>query len=666
MRFLNQKLPDVSYLLPKIHDIINEVGSLRGPGSLYTTIDIKDSYFRFRIPEADRNWTAFMWKEKHFRFTCAPFGIKTMASQFQMVMDKILAEVAFAICYIDDIVVFSNNREQYIEHAKAVIDRLTEYSLPVRVDKSRFAQKMIRLLGFVISGAGVQMDASKVESILAWPKPKTVKQLLRFLGAANFYRQFMKDFSSISAPLDAVRKHKGELRWTERMEAAFEKWRQGIASGVILAHPDSPREYIIGTDASDFGLGAWIAQKYNNELKTLCFASRSLSKSERKHSATNKELLAIVWAIGKFQAYIAGRKFTVRTDHKALTYMFSQKNVNHMMIKWFDTLMEPDFEVVHVSGSSNLVADGLSRNMEGTSLQNMTVDHLVRDKNNPLNETHKMEILAKAHSFGNFGEHEVFRKLWKDGWWWSKMRDDIKAEISRCAPCLRYDVLRSGYHPLKSITAQLPWDHIAIDLLNPLPVSDTGMDTLLVVSDIMTRFVILPCLSSKKMDVSAREFWNIFSILGVPKIIHSDNGTDFVKQMNEELTKLNGINNRFISAYNPRANGAVERTNATIQNVLKKEVEGAMHDWPDYVPFVRLSFNCKTSALTGATPFSLMFGRSLNNFEKYGRTKKASNDSLILWEKGRRSWVTSFSLQLMKALCQRKGKWSAILHAHTE
>ncbi len=114
--------------------------------------------------------------------------------------------------------------------------------------------------------------------------------------------------------------------------------------------------------------------------------------------------------------------------------------------------------------------------------------------------------------------------------------------------------------------------------------------------------------------------------------MQSDNGSDFVNQMIAELTKLNGINHRTISAYNPRANGAVVRTNATIENILKKEVEGAMHELPDFVPYVQLSFNAKTSALTGATPFSLMFGRGLNNFEKYGRTKKASQESLILWK----------------------------------
>ncbi len=114
-----------------------------------------------------------------------------------------------------------------------------------------------------------------------------------------------------------------------------------------------------------------------------------MSKSERNYSATKKELLAIVWAIEKFRSYIAGRKFAVHIDHKALTYLFSQKNLNHIMVKWFDTLMERDFDTVHVRGTSNVVADGLSRNMEAIDIHSLTVDHLVRDKNPPRKDAHK-------------------------------------------------------------------------------------------------------------------------------------------------------------------------------------------------------------------------------------------------------------------------------------
>lgn len=136
--------------------------------------------------------------------------------------------------------------------------------------------------------------------------------------------------------------------------------------------------------------------------------------------------------------------------------------------------------------------------------------------------------------------------------------------------------------------------------------------------------MILRSLKSKSMIEIAMNLWEIFGLFGIPKIMQSDNGTEFVNELIEELVKLNGIDHRTISAYNPRANGAVERMNATIEKVLCKTVEGAMHTWPDYVPFIQLSCNAKTSTITGSTPFALMFGRRLNQFMKYG-------NALIQW-----------------------------------
>ncbi len=132
----------------------------------------------------------------------------------------------------------------------------------------------------------------------------------------------------------------------------------------------------------------------------------------------------------------------------------------------------------------------------------------------------------------------------------------------------------------------------------------------------MTRFTVLRCPTSKKMEGIKRPLWEMFSLLNVRKVKQSDNWTDFVNQLIEELTRLNCINHRTISANKPCAHGAVERINATVENVLKKEPAGAMHNWPDYVPYVQLVCNAKPPDLTGVTRLSLMFGRNLNVFEK--------------------------------------------------
>ena len=162
----------------------------------------------------------------------------------------------FTAVYIDDITIFSPNRIEHIWHVKTVIDRLTRYNILIRADKSLFGQRKVRLLGFVVSGAGVEMDQDKVTVIKNWPKPRTHRQLLRFLGAANYYRQFVPHFSNLSHPLGAVRQQKGPVEWTGDMEKAFTTLKASIADSTLLTYPDDSKKYVVATDESEVGLGA--------------------------------------------------------------------------------------------------------------------------------------------------------------------------------------------------------------------------------------------------------------------------------------------------------------------------------------------------------------------------------------------------------------------------
>lgn len=140
------------------------------------------------------------------------------------------------------------------------------------------------------------------------------------------------------------------------------------------------------------------------------FASRALSESEKNYSASKRKLLGVVWAIENFGNYVFGRNFTPFTDHHALRFLFSQRHTNHMMAKWFDILTSYEFDVVHVRGRDNVVADGLIRMHESIKFNNMTVDHFVRGKNPPDSNEHKKELIRNAHSFGHFGSQEVLEE----------------------------------------------------------------------------------------------------------------------------------------------------------------------------------------------------------------------------------------------------------------
>jgi hypothetical protein len=222
-------------------------------------------------------------------------------------------------------------------------------------------------------------------------------------------------------------------------------------------------------------------------------------------------------------------------------------------------------------------------------------------------------MLQEVHALGHFGKQQIFERIWNDGFYWKNIRKDIDVMISNCESCQRVNLVWEGLHPLKSITALLPWDHVAVDL-KEMPLASTGEQHLLVVADIATDYTALVPLKNKDKFSVARALWNVFAWFGMPRILQSDNGTEFVNEILESMAELHGIDHRLISAYHPRANGFVERKNLDLQAMFKKLLGGHLQDWVCYVPFVQLAYNARISTRTGSTAFSLMFGRALRSF----------------------------------------------------
>jgi hypothetical protein len=232
-------------------------------------------------------------------------------------------------------------------------------------------------------------------------------------------------------------------------------------------------------------------------------------------------------------------------------------------------------------------------------------------------DAEKLELVKKAHLFGHFGREAIYKDLMSKGFWWPKMREDIQTELASCDPCTRYTVTKSGFNPASFITSSGPWEHIQLDTSVHLPASPDGFTALLVIICVFTGFVLLCPMKTTSAECVATALWQVFAILGLPKIIQSDNGPEFVNDIMRAFVKLTGIDHRLISPYNPRADGKVERCIGTVSMIIKKLLHGTSIHWPLFVPFAQLSFNSKIASLTGSAPFSLMFGRLLNAMKDY-------------------------------------------------
>ena len=212
-----------------------------------------------------------------------------------------------------------------------------------------------------------------------------------------------------------------------------------------------------------------------------------------------------------------------------------------------------------------------------------------------------------------------------DGMHWNNIKQDAIKLVKMCKQCMRYNITRKGYHPLKSITADKPGDHWAIDLAGPFENSHRGNHYLMVMVDICTKFVILKAIPDKTSLTIAEELINVFCDFGFPRILQSDNGTEFVNSLVKDVYKVSGIDHRLISPYHPRANGAAERTVQTAVHTLQKSMNGMARDWDVYVKAAQLAINKKIVRLHNSAPFELMFARRLNEFADYTDTRTAAH-----------------------------------------
>ena len=227
----------------------------------------------------------------------------------------------------------------------------------------------------------------------------------------------------------------------------------------------------------------------------------------------------------------------------------------------------------------------------------------------------RKRLLEKAHA-AHFGEKHMQYFIQREGYWWPRMRQDIADVVGKCNACRHHNIEVSGFHPSHPIHACQPGDHYQIDLA-AFQRSVNGYTCCLVLVDVFTGFIVLRALRDKTMETIANELWSIFSIIGIPRILQSDNGSEFKNQVIATLNKMIGIPHRFISEYNPRADGKVERCVKTVKQTVMKLLNGATVYWPYHLPFVQYSYNDKIQSLTGSTAFSLMYGRRPNNAVDY-------------------------------------------------
>ncbi|GFX41919.1 retrovirus-related Pol polyprotein from transposon 17.6 [Trichonephila clavipes] len=299
-----------------------------------STIDLKSGYHQVNVNPADRDKTAFVCPFGTYRFKRMPFGLKNAPATFPRLMD-IFRRGLPVLAYLDDIIIMSPTLEQHLADLEAVFKRLMDFKLRANGEKCQFSCSRVKYLGLWITPQGIEVDHEKTSAILGIPLPKNVKQLQSFLQTCSWYQKFIANFSEIARFLSNLTKKKAFWKWSEEEEKAFQTLKQCLVSPPILKQADFSKPFLIRTDASNYALEVVLLQGEDKEEHPVEFASRLLNPAERNYSITEREALAVVWALNKFRGYIDGASITVAaSDHQPLSWLMKLKSPTGRLARW--------------------------------------------------------------------------------------------------------------------------------------------------------------------------------------------------------------------------------------------------------------------------------------------------------------------------------------------
>ena len=295
--------------MPLVADALD---SLAGT-SLFSCLDLKRGFWQIQMHSGSREKTAFATHNGLYEFLTMPFGLSNSGASFQRLMGHILRglEYRFALIYIDDIIIFSTSVEEHLSHLEEVFRRLREANVKLNPKKCNFVKRKVEYLGHVVTPDGISPNPDQVRVVQEFPTPSNLKELRNFLGLANYYRRFVKGFSHIAAPLNALTRKGVSFKWSEQCAVAFDKLKCALVSAPVLAYPNFCEPFLLFVDASSTGIGFTLGQVQNGKEVVIAYNGRGLNQAEKNYSTTEREALALIEGIKKFQPYLHRRRFTV-------------------------------------------------------------------------------------------------------------------------------------------------------------------------------------------------------------------------------------------------------------------------------------------------------------------------------------------------------------------
>jgi cleavage and polyadenylation specificity factor subunit 1 len=651
-RHLNSITRHDSYPLPRIASMTNRLAG----ATIFTKLDLVRAYHQIPMAPEDVEKTAINTPFGLWEFVRMPFGLRNSAQSFQRFIDSITADLDFCFAYLDDILIASENEEQHLEHLRKVMERLAFHGIIVNPGKCEFGKTSIQFLGHIVSAEGIRPIPSRIEVLQNYPLPNRHKELRRFLGLVNFYHRFIPHCANLTKPFHHLlpktnKKTNGIINWSFSQKQAFSKLREQLAKIAVLTFPKRGLPTRICTDASDTATGAVLEQLENGQWRPLGFHSKTLRPQEQKFSAFDRELLAMHLAVKHFRPFVEGCKFHIVTDHKPLcgSTMTSMNNsLTAKQLRWWCFITEFTTDIRHVSGSTNVVADALSRICALSSTEEFSrklaieqekdssIGPLFRERpadcpftvktmyGSPLigimptdsqsnfrpivPPSLQQEVIKAYHDLAHAGI-KATQKLVKDNFLWSGMSTDITEFVRNCSACQQSKVYRKNKSPLQAFLPPAGrFTDIHVDIVGPLP-QCRGYEYLFTTVDRFTRYpVAIPMRKATAEDCARALLEGWIQHFGVPCTIVSDRGRQFESSLWAELSRFLGIHHQTTTAYHPQSNGMVERMHRQMKDALRTKLN--KEDWVGQLPLVMLGIRAAVKEDMQCSPAQMVYGGS--------------------------------------------------------
>lgn len=675
-RKLNAVTKTDRYPMPTIEQLLFRTDKR----NFVSLLDLKSGFWQIPVAEEDRDKTAFVCEFGLFRYLRMPFGLKGAPATFQRAMDAFARSIPTVRvhAYLDDLIVISPTFNQHLKDLQTVFEQMRKMNLRVNRDKCQFVCQQFKYLGHIVTTEGIQTDPSKVSAIAELPAPRNVKQVQSFVSSCSWYRRFIPNFAKIAKPLTDLTKKKLQWTWGQDQQNAFDELKRLITSAPCLAPADDSLPFFLYTDASNYAIGAMLCQKTDDKgCRAIEYASRLLLPAERNYSTTEREALAIVWAMERFRGYIECNHVTVMTDHQALKWLMNIKSPQGRLARWALKIQGYDAEIAYISGSENDVADMLSRppvpddvlveisalevSFESASVANLRAQQLadpeiakiitVLEASSPppiefdrwtgrgfilsqgilfkcssddeledpqlyAPKEMRPQILKDCHNndtSGHLGIRRTFARV-AQKFYWPGMQKDITDHVRFCSTCQRYKP--SNQPPpglLQTPAPQRRFETVAVDLFGPLPITPRGNRWILSVEDIATRYVEFFPLQEATAEACAITLVNEY----------------FLRYgLARKLISDNGTQFvSFIMQYTAERFGIkqnlipvhhpqsnpVERKHRDLKTILAIAVQQNHQDWDSWLPATRFAMNTAITQATGFSPSYLVFASEPRN-----------------------------------------------------